>query len=1027
MKTLRQACKPRQSVFDRSKQDTVLDLKKLLDGRIDPEVFFKENYVTKGMQSLLEGAFQRFTGFSDNGIFLLKQSMGGGKTHSMIALGLLSKYPEIRNAVLGSLYKVNFGAVRVVGFTGRESDSPLGVWGAIAEQLGKKEVFNDYYSPLQAPGQTAWINLLKGEPLLILLDELPPYFQGAKAKQIGNTDLSYVTLQALANLFVAVGSEELKNVCIVISDLNATYEDASEQINKALQTLAAEVGRGAVQLEPVGMNTDEIYHILRQRLFETLPDHANILEIAKAYSQSVRDAKQMDITNASPEKFISQIQESYPFHFGIRDLYARFRQNIGFQQTRGLIKLMRAVVANLYCEEQNKADRQYLIHAHDIDLNDSWVVQEVQNINNTLSEAISHDIASNGSAIAEILDSHLGSTDAQDACKLIYVASLANVPNAILGLTLPEIISYLCTPGRELSRLPKEVLGTLATKAWYLHTDNEGKLYFQKNQNLVATLSSYTDSFRGEASRKELRQFLSHAFTPISSSLKDCYQQVLTFPSLDEIKLVVDKVTLVIVEPHQGGLSPDLKKFYEDLDYKNRILFLTGTRDTMEALWQNAAELKAIRYILAEMKSKKLPDSDPQVTGAKDLEGKILFALLSAMRETFSTLHYPSSEGLLSADFVMSFADNEYNGEKQIRDTLISKQKFTEDIASETFRKKCEVRLFTQKNMLWTEIKRRAATLTQWQWHRPDALDKLKEDLLSKDQWRESGGYVEKPPFPKPDTSVQVSLLQRNDETGEATLRINAIHGDVIYYEIGGKATTASLVVDNPKQFKTNEMEISFLCVDSKGEHQTGEEQRWRNTITLKSREYQQGNDKMVEIQAAPPAQIRYSTDGSDPKQNGGLYDAPFVVPRGTVLVLAIAEKNGILSDVHQRKISTSSNPKQVEIDRTKPVMLERSQNYVTKQESFEFLNRLKKFQGKAVGMRVEIQESANRWLDFSTASDLQISAEQLEAVITNLRSLLPNGEITITSESLSFETGQTLLDWVTDTKTELRPDEVKQ
>jgi hypothetical protein len=1026
MKTLGQACKPRQSVFDRSKQDTALDLKKLLDGRIDPEVFFKENYVTKGMQSLLEGAFQRFTGFSDNGIFLLKQSMGGGKTHSMIALGLLSKYPEIRNAVLGSLYKVNFGAVRVVGFTGRESDSPLGVWGAIAEQLGKKEVFNDYYSPLQAPGQTAWINLLKGEPLLILLDELPPYFQGAKAKQIGNTDLSYVTLQALANLFVAVGSEELKNVCIVISDLNATYEDASEQINKALQTLAAEVGRGAVQLEPVGMNTDEIYHILRQRLFETLPDRADILEIAKAYSQSVRDAKQMDITNASPEKFISQIQESYPFHFGIRDLYARFRQNLGFQQTRGLIKLMRAVVANLYSEEQNKADRQYLIHAHDIDLNDSWVVQEVQNINNTLSEAISHDIASNGGAIAEILDSHLGSTDAQDACKLIYVASLANVPNAILGLTLPEIISYLCTPGRELSRLPKEVLGTLATKAWYLHTDNEGKLYFRNVQNLVATLSSYTASFQGEASRKQLKQFLSDAFTPTSTSLRDCYQQVLTFPSLDEIKLVGDKVTLVIVEPHQGGLSPDLKKFYEDLDYKNRILFLTGTRDTMEALWQNAAELKAIRYILAEMKSKKLPDSDPQVTGAKDLEGKILFALLSAMRETFSTLHYPSSEGLLSADFVMSFADNEYNGEKQIRDTLIGKQKFTEDIASETFRKKCEVRLFTQKNMLWTEIKRRAATLTQWQWHRPDALDKLKEDLLSKDQWRESGGYVEKPPFPKPDTSVQVSLLQRNDETGEATLRINAIHGDVIYYEIGGKATTASLVVDNPKQFKTSEMEISFLCVDSKGEHQTGEEQRWRNTITLKSREYQQGNDKMVEIQAAPPAQIRYSTDGSDPKQNGGLYDAPLLVPKGTVLVLAVAEKNGIVSDVHQRKITDGTRPK-IEIDRTKRAVLERSQNYVTKQESFEFLTRLKKFQVKAVGMRVEIQESENRWLDFSTASDLQISAEQLEVVITNLRSLLPDGEITITSESLSFETGQTLLDWVTDTKTELRPDEVKQ
>jgi len=41
----------------------------------------------------------------------------------------------------------------------------------------------------------------------------------------------------------------------------------------------------------------------------------------------------MDITSASPEKFAAQLVESYPFHFAIRDLYARFRENPGFQQT----------------------------------------------------------------------------------------------------------------------------------------------------------------------------------------------------------------------------------------------------------------------------------------------------------------------------------------------------------------------------------------------------------------------------------------------------------------------------------------------------------------------------------------------------------------------------------------------------------------------------------------------------------------------------------------------------------------------
>ena len=103
--------------------------------------------------------------------------MGGGKTHNMIAIGLLGKYPDIRAKVLENGLGSKVGKVRVIGFSGRESDAEFGIWGALAEQLGKKEVFSDLYSPLQAPGQTAWVNLLKGEPTLILLDELPPYLK----------------------------------------------------------------------------------------------------------------------------------------------------------------------------------------------------------------------------------------------------------------------------------------------------------------------------------------------------------------------------------------------------------------------------------------------------------------------------------------------------------------------------------------------------------------------------------------------------------------------------------------------------------------------------------------------------------------------------------------------------------------------------------------------------------------------------------------------------------------------------------
>src|SRR5215210_6748061 len=103
MKTLQQLCVPRPSVFDAQRRDTVLDLTDLSGGKIDPAAFFAENYVTEGMRTLLELAFRRLEGRSDQGIFKLRQAMGGGKTHNLLSLGLLARYPEYREQVLSGL------------------------------------------------------------------------------------------------------------------------------------------------------------------------------------------------------------------------------------------------------------------------------------------------------------------------------------------------------------------------------------------------------------------------------------------------------------------------------------------------------------------------------------------------------------------------------------------------------------------------------------------------------------------------------------------------------------------------------------------------------------------------------------------------------------------------------------------------------------------------------------------------------------------------------------------------------------
>ena len=148
MINLRNLCTPRASAFDTTRRDTALDLTDLLEHRIDAADFFRENYRTEGMKELFRQSFRRFAGKSAPGVIKLTQAMGGGKTHNLVALGLLAAHAEHRQDVLGDLNEApGLGKVRVIGFTGRESDTPLGIWGALAAQLGKKEQLKDYYSP----------------------------------------------------------------------------------------------------------------------------------------------------------------------------------------------------------------------------------------------------------------------------------------------------------------------------------------------------------------------------------------------------------------------------------------------------------------------------------------------------------------------------------------------------------------------------------------------------------------------------------------------------------------------------------------------------------------------------------------------------------------------------------------------------------------------------------------------------------------------------------------------------------------
>ncbi len=604
------------------------------------------------------------------------------------------------------------------------------------------------------------------------------------------------------------------------------------------------------------------------------------------------------------------------------------------------------------------------------------------------------------------------------------MGSLANVPNAVVGLSIPELIAYLCEPGRDLSRLKADVLEKLATAAWYLHSTRDGKLYFRNVQNLIAKLESLVKTYAPEQAVKELRERLEGLFKPTTGW---CYQKVQLLPAVDEIELEQDKVTMVITEPYPGsGLHPELQRFYNDATWKNRIAFLTGTKNTYDQLIDVGKRLKAIQHILEELQADKVPDNDPQMVQAKELADRIQQNFHSAVRETFTTLWYPTESGLVDADFRMKFEGNKYSGEQQIIDVLKEKMKFTDEVSGETFRKKCEQRLLTQQSMPWNEIRRRAATTVRWQWHRLDALDRLKEECLHRDVWREEGGFVDKGPFPQPKTSVTVQEQSRDDDTGEVSLRVMPIHGDTIYWEVGGTATTASAKLDGAT-LKTKELEVSLLAVDSTGVHETGEPFTWRNRITLKYRVYQSGADKQIEVRAAPPATIHYTTDGSDPKVVGAAYEGPFTIPRGSLLVQAYAERDSIQSEVEPVRISWQRD-EEVKIDPKLPALWRHRQQTDSTKASYELLERLKKYEAKAVGLTITIggEGGVRDWIELTTYEDKQVEPALIKACLEALRKIQTDGQVKIEAKAVQFNTGQNLLDWVEEVRTGLQAGEVR-
>ena len=185
--TVKQLCTPSAIVKSDSLVEQVAQIEDFASGKVDGREFFQRNYFTDGLDRLVRRGFERLAGKSEDGAFYLTQAMGGGKTHSLIAFGLLAADPALRREVVPKIAAgAEFGAAKVVIFNGHQNPDTL-LWGFIAEKLGRGDVMAPFWrNGARTPGVDEWVAVIGNEPVLILLDELPSYLQMAQGEPVGN-------------------------------------------------------------------------------------------------------------------------------------------------------------------------------------------------------------------------------------------------------------------------------------------------------------------------------------------------------------------------------------------------------------------------------------------------------------------------------------------------------------------------------------------------------------------------------------------------------------------------------------------------------------------------------------------------------------------------------------------------------------------------------------------------------------------------------------------------------------------------
>ncbi|MGH6690357.1 MAG: ATP-binding protein, partial [Gammaproteobacteria bacterium] len=534
------------------------------------------------------------------------------------------------------------------------------LWGELAWQLGGKKAFARLRADDEkatSPGDVLRELFNEYGPCLILIDEWVAYARQLHDQSdlpAGSFETQFTFAQALTE------SAKAANNCLIVISLPASdtkgsphtqaddVEVGGQRGREALDRLRNVIGRVESSWRPA--SAEEGFEIVRRRLFEPLADPAQFKDrdvVARAFADFYRKEHQEFPPECRDADYEKRIKAAYPIHPEIFDrLYTDWSTLVKFQRTRGVLRLMAAVIHSLW----EKGDKNPLILPANISIDDPRVQFELTRyLSDNWVPVIEKDVDGPNSLPLR-LDSDVPNLGKFAACRrvarAIYMGSAPTASAAHRGLEDRRVKLGCVMPG-ESPAVFGDALRRLASNATYLYQD--GPRYWYSTQPTVTKLAED----RAEQLKRDPDKVIDELSTRLRVDLRKSgdFSRVHPLPQSGQDVPDDRDARLIVLGIEQtyskepGNAAEVAAKVILELRgstprlYRNTLVFLAPDKTRLQDLDEAARRYLAWESILAEKETLDL--SPHQVKQAETQRNAADSVVTARLPETYQWLLVP--------------------------------------------------------------------------------------------------------------------------------------------------------------------------------------------------------------------------------------------------------------------------------------------------------------------------------------------------------------------------------------------------